>query len=280
MVKTATTQIPVPKLVDSLSWDELKGIMSANLDSKKFLICERHMFYTELIWIQGETIHELAARALKTAFICAFNDESVLKAILYKSADGLTFSQVVKMATEGEEAFRTARTQLSAETQEIAKVDMPLKFQKYGNKTAKRGLLYNGSQIRSQLDTFTPLTPKIRLKEFIMPEKFRFVKVGAKCDARNPRSQSDQSPKWLKAAISKILGPGHTHRATSSMLPKRRLKISHSSYLLGIFPAKRNQKKFKNLLCLLDLVEYVNLRVFSKCQSFDKDLEGGEGGTN
>ncbi|KII67648.1 hypothetical protein RF11_04521 [Thelohanellus kitauei] len=137
LVKTTAAQFKEPRSVDQLSWNDIKDIMSTHFGSRKFVVRERHRFYTELSRKSNETVRELAARvrekaltcdfpsisdpleeALKTGFICAVNSEAVLKAVFHKSSDDLTFAQVVEIAAEVEDTSHTAKEQMSNQTEE------------------------------------------------------------------------------------------------------------------------------------------------------------------
>ncbi|KAF0986192.1 hypothetical protein HZS_1041, partial [Henneguya salminicola] len=97
--------------------------MDSNFDSKKFVVRERYRFFTEIQRIPTESIQELAARvrekaatcdlfsisdpldeALKTVFVCAVDNEAILKSIFHRSGENLTFSQIEDIATEVEDA--------------------------------------------------------------------------------------------------------------------------------------------------------------------------------
>ncbi|KII72658.1 hypothetical protein RF11_15166 [Thelohanellus kitauei] len=140
LLKTAASQMNVPKDVNDLSWDEILEMMGTNFNSKTFVVGERHRFYTEIKRKSGETIQELASRvrekattcdfpgikdpldeALKTVFICSVNNEAILKAIFHKSSNELSFSEVVEIAAEVEEASHSAKAQMSS-IDEVAKV--------------------------------------------------------------------------------------------------------------------------------------------------------------
>ncbi|KII72917.1 Transposon Tf2-6 polyprotein [Thelohanellus kitauei] len=120
--------------------------MDGNFNSKKFVVRERHRFYTENRRKPHQSIQEFAAKvrerastcdfstikdpldeALKTGFICGVNNEAVLKAIFHRSAEELTFKEIVEIAVEVEEASRNAKDQISDGTEEISKITKPQK---------------------------------------------------------------------------------------------------------------------------------------------------------
>ncbi|KII66004.1 hypothetical protein RF11_14101 [Thelohanellus kitauei] len=100
--------------------------MRTHFRSKKFVVRQRHRFYTELSRKSNETVNEHAvrlrehaltcdflsssdglAKALKTGFICALNSEAFLKLVYHKSFDDLTFGQVVEIFAEIEDTSQT-----------------------------------------------------------------------------------------------------------------------------------------------------------------------------
>ena len=49
---------------------------------------------------------------MRTCFICAINNEAILKSVFREPEEKLTFSKAVDIATEVEEAAKTAKAQL------------------------------------------------------------------------------------------------------------------------------------------------------------------------
>ncbi|KII63395.1 hypothetical protein RF11_02204 [Thelohanellus kitauei] len=156
LIKTAASQMPTPKNINALSWGEIFSIMSTNFSQRTFVVRERHRFYTELKRKSDESVSELASRvrqkantcdfapitdpldeALKTGFICAVNNEAVLKAIFHKSTRDLNFSQIVDIAAEVEEASRTAQQQISEDVEEVCKISQPIKKNTFASRPVK-----------------------------------------------------------------------------------------------------------------------------------------------
>jgi hypothetical protein len=115
LLSTLAKQSDPPKAVNELSLNDIKGFMSKHYDPKKYVVRERYKFWTEIKRKPGETAPELAARirqkaitcdfssitdpqdeAMRTCFICAINNETVLKSIFAKPVDQLNFAQVVE----------------------------------------------------------------------------------------------------------------------------------------------------------------------------------------
>ncbi|KII63742.1 hypothetical protein RF11_08128 [Thelohanellus kitauei] len=131
LVQTAGAQLDTPTDINSLTWPQILDIMKRNFGDQCFLVRERYRFYTETKRDSGESIQELASKirlkamncdfgsvknpleeALKTAFVCAVNNESVLRTIFHKHSEDLSFNEVVEIAKEVEGAMNTAKAQL------------------------------------------------------------------------------------------------------------------------------------------------------------------------
>ena len=59
---------------------------------------------------------------MRTCFICAINNEAVLKSVFREPEEKLTFSKAVDIATEVEEAVITAKAQVYAKPEEVHKI--------------------------------------------------------------------------------------------------------------------------------------------------------------
>ena len=107
--------------------------MSTQYDHKNFMVRERYKFWRTIKCKLGETTTELAARvrqmattsitnpldeALRTCFICAVNNEAVLKSV-FRKTDDLDFSKTIEIATEVEEANKTAKAQIHARPSDV-----------------------------------------------------------------------------------------------------------------------------------------------------------------
>ena len=59
---------------------------------------------------------------MRTCFICAINNEAVLKSVFRESEEKLTFSKAVDIATEVEEAAKTTKAQVYSKPEEVHKI--------------------------------------------------------------------------------------------------------------------------------------------------------------
>ena len=57
--------------------------------------------------------------AMRTCFICAINNEAILKSVFREKEEKLTFAKSVEIATEVEEAARTAKAQVYSKPDEV-----------------------------------------------------------------------------------------------------------------------------------------------------------------
>ena len=64
-------------------------------------------------------IKNLSDKAMRTCFICAINNEAVLKSVFREPEEKLTFSKAVDIATEVEEAAKTAKAQVFSKPEEV-----------------------------------------------------------------------------------------------------------------------------------------------------------------
>ena len=60
--------------------------------------------------------------AMRTCFICAINNEAVLKSVFREPEEKLTFSKAVDIATEVEEAAKTAKAPVYSKPEEVHKI--------------------------------------------------------------------------------------------------------------------------------------------------------------
>ena len=60
--------------------------------------------------------------AMRTSFICAINNEAVLKSVFPEPEEKLTFSKAVDIATEVEEAAKTPKAQVYSKPEEVHKI--------------------------------------------------------------------------------------------------------------------------------------------------------------
>ncbi|KII71173.1 hypothetical protein RF11_09193 [Thelohanellus kitauei] len=118
--------------------------MSTHYGSRKFVVLERHKFYTEHSRRSNETARELAARVREKELTCDFPSisdpplrgfedgihlggywENVIKAVFHKSSDELTFDPVIEIAAEVEDDSHTAKEDISNHTEEVDKISSP-----------------------------------------------------------------------------------------------------------------------------------------------------------
>ena len=117
-----------PKEVLKLTIEEIEIFMRDQFDAKYFIVRERFKFWTGIKRKPGKAIQELASRihqsastcdfpeirnpldeAMRTCFICAVNNEAILKAIFKIKEDDLTFSRAIQLASEVEDAAKVAK---------------------------------------------------------------------------------------------------------------------------------------------------------------------------
>ncbi|KII72074.1 hypothetical protein RF11_14805 [Thelohanellus kitauei] len=109
--------------------------MSTQFGSRKFVVRERHRFYTELSRKSNETVRELAERVREKGLTCdfpsisdplgGFEDGIHLHAVFHKSSDDLTYAQVVEIAAEVKDTSHTAKKQMSNHTEGVDKISRP-----------------------------------------------------------------------------------------------------------------------------------------------------------
>ena len=99
---------------------------------------ERYKFWSTIKRKLGETPTELAARVrqmattcdfpaiknpldeeMRTCFICAVNNDAILKSVFREKEEKLTFAKAVEIATEVEEAAKTAKAQAYSKPDEV-----------------------------------------------------------------------------------------------------------------------------------------------------------------
>ena len=65
------------------------------------------------------TIKNPLDEAMRTCFICAINNDAVLKSVFREPEEKLTFSKAVDIATELEEAAKIAKAQVFFKPEEV-----------------------------------------------------------------------------------------------------------------------------------------------------------------
>ena len=120
---------------------DIAEFMFQQYNPTKFTVRERYKFWISIKRKPGETPTELVARvrqmattcdfpatkdlldeAMRTCFICAINNEAVLKSVFRKPKEKLSFSKAVDIATEVEEAVKTAKAQVYSKPEEVHKI--------------------------------------------------------------------------------------------------------------------------------------------------------------
>ena len=118
-----------------MKFSDITGFMSSHYDPTQFTVRERYKFWSTIKRKPGETPTELAARvrqmattcdfpaiknpldeAMRTCFICAINNEAILKSVFREKEEKLTFAKAVEIATEVEEA---AKAQVYSKPDEV-----------------------------------------------------------------------------------------------------------------------------------------------------------------
>ena len=141
LINNYASQQDTPTTADNMKFSDIAEFMSQHYDPTKFTVRERYKFWSSIKRKPGETPTELAARvrqmattcdfpaiknplneAMRTRFICAINNEAVLKSVFREPEEKLTFSKAVDIATEVEEAAKTAKVQVYSKPEEVHKI--------------------------------------------------------------------------------------------------------------------------------------------------------------
>ena len=141
LINNYASQQDTPTTADNMQFSDIAEFMSQHYDPTKFTVRERYKFWSSTKRKPGETPTELAARvrqmattcdfpaiknpldeAMRTCFICAINNEAVLKSVFREPEEKLTFSKAVDIATEVEEAAKTAKAQVYSKPEEVHKI--------------------------------------------------------------------------------------------------------------------------------------------------------------
>ena len=141
LINNYASQQDTPTTADNMQFSDIAEFMSQHYDPTKFTVRERYKFWSSIKRKPGETPTELAARvrqmattcdfpaiknpldeAMRTCFICAINNEAVLKSVFREPEETLTFSKAVDIATQVEEAAKTAKAQVYSKPKEVHKI--------------------------------------------------------------------------------------------------------------------------------------------------------------
>ena len=138
LITNYALQQDVPTTANAMKFSDITGFMSSHYDPTQFTVRERYKFWSTIKRKPGETPTELAARvrqmattcdfpaiknpldeAMRTCFICAINNEAILKSVFREKEEKLTFAKAVEIATEVEEAAKTAKAQVYSKPDEV-----------------------------------------------------------------------------------------------------------------------------------------------------------------
>ena len=141
LINNYASQQDTPTTADNMNFSDIAEFMPQYYDPTKFTVRERYKFWSSIKRKPGETPTELAARvrqmtttcdfpaikntldeAMRTFFICAINKEAVLKSVFREPEEKLTFSKAVDIATEIEEAAKTAKAQVYSKPEVVHKI--------------------------------------------------------------------------------------------------------------------------------------------------------------
>ena len=135
LITNYASQQDVPTKANAMKFSDITGFMSSHYDPTQFTVRERYKFWSTIKRKPGETPTELAARdrqmattcdfpaiknpldeAMRTCFICAINNEAILKSVFREKEEKLTFAKAVEIAAEVEE---TAKAQVYSKPDEV-----------------------------------------------------------------------------------------------------------------------------------------------------------------
>ena len=141
LINNYASQQDTPTTADNIKFSDIAEFMSQHYDPTKFTVRERNKLWSSIKRKPGETLTELAARvrqmattcdfpaiknpldkAMRTCFICAINNEAVLKSVFREPEEKLTCSKAVNIATEVEEGAKTAKAQVYSKPEEVYKI--------------------------------------------------------------------------------------------------------------------------------------------------------------
>ena len=138
LITNYASQQDVPATANDMKFSNITDFMSNHYDPTQFTVKERYKFWSTIKRKPGETPTELAARvrqmattcdfpaiknlldaAMRTCFICAINNAAILKSVSREKEEKLTFAKAVEIATEVEEAAKTAKAQVYSKPDEV-----------------------------------------------------------------------------------------------------------------------------------------------------------------
>ena len=138
LITNYASQQDVPTTANDMKFSDITDFMSSHYDPTQFTVRERYKVWSTIKRKPGETPTELAAmvrqmattcdfpaiknpldEAMRTCFICAINNEAILKSVLREKEEKLTFAKAVEIATEVEEAAKTAKAQVYSNPDDV-----------------------------------------------------------------------------------------------------------------------------------------------------------------
>ena len=138
LITNYASQQDVTTTANSMKFSDITDFMSSHYDPTQFTVRERYMFWSTIKRKPGETPTELAAsvrqiattcdfpaiknpldEAMQTCFICAINNEAILKSVFREKKEKLTFAKAVEIVTEVEEVAKIAKAQVYSMSDEV-----------------------------------------------------------------------------------------------------------------------------------------------------------------
>ena len=123
-----------------MKFSDITDSMSSHYDPTQFTVIsrERYKFWSTIKRKPGETPTELAVRvqqmattcvfpafknlldeAMRNCFICTINNEAILKSVFREKEEKLTLAKAVEIASEVEEAAKTAKAQVYSKPDDV-----------------------------------------------------------------------------------------------------------------------------------------------------------------
>ena len=133
--------------------------------------------------------------AMRTCFICAINNEAVLKSVFRKPEEKLTFSKAVDIATEVEEAAKTAKAQVYSKPEEVHKIQAKKQYhhhQKLLLLSTHSSLIIGGSPLLLSYGGSPPASPASHLAGLPPAMGARFYHQKSAPSSKQPSSTQTQ----------------------------------------------------------------------------------------
>ena len=135
LITNYASQQDVPTTTNAMKFSDITDYMSNHYDLTQFTVRERYKFWSTIKRKPGETPTELAARVrqmattchfpaiknpldeeMRACFICAINNEAILKSVFREKEEKLTFATAVEIATE---VAKTAKAQVYSKPDDV-----------------------------------------------------------------------------------------------------------------------------------------------------------------